>query len=95
MHKTSKKAEGLESSTIPEGISVEPYKENLTTGAQSIQFHDVLNVQVARPTQAKLKELADLIKLVKNIIPSDEIFIFSSDPNYDLFSDQENELVAI
>lgn len=71
------------------------YKANQTTGAFSFKFRDALGLQVTKPTSAKISELADLIKELNDIKPNDNIIIFSSDPNYNLFSNEENEEFAI
>jgi len=95
LNKVPKRSVVLNSLALPEEINMESYKENLSTGAFSIKYHDILNVQVARPSSAKLIEVADLIRDTKNISPNDNIFIFSSDPDYNLFANQENETLAI
>jgi len=84
-----------ENQSIQDDLYLDFYKAQLTTMPFSFNFHDPIGFQVARPTSAKIKEIAELIKELVIIKPNDNIMIFSSNPNYNLFEHAENLELAI
>jgi len=75
--------------------NIEDYRLNKTTGTLCSKFFAAAPVIVARPNSAQVEKIQKLIQELKKLKPVEKVFIFTSEPDYEQFSAEENIVSAI